>query len=160
MFCNYWENLIKFVRPQDVSTLCCSRVVDMNIFVCPTSLFLILEWQHIRWSRSPNLRKMHDFGTGNKILFRYQNLWTYTVGPWLFLTSSGSLVTNGVCSSGSPVTNGVWWPGGTRECNLCAMSIRTRSKNLLKIISLRINNDITPSAVHCVIIATIWEDCS
>ena len=53
----------------------------------------------------------------------------------------------------------VSWIGGKMKCNLCAVSIRTRSKNLLQIISLRINNG-TTAALHCVIIATIWEDCS
>ena len=34
---------------------------------------------------------------------------------------------------------------GTRECNLCASSVRIRSKNLLHIVSLRMNNDTTPA---------------
>jgi hypothetical protein len=34
---------------------------------------------------------------------------------------------------------------GTRECNLCASSVRIRSKNLLQIVSLRMNNDTTPA---------------
>jgi hypothetical protein len=32
---------------------------------------------------------------------------------------------------------------GTRECNLCASSVRIRSENLLQIVSLRMNNDPT-----------------
>jgi hypothetical protein len=34
---------------------------------------------------------------------------------------------------------------GTRECNICASSVRIRSKNLLHIVSLRMNNDTTPT---------------
>ena len=32
---------------------------------------------------------------------------------------------------------------GTRECKLCASSVRIRSKNLLHIVSLRMDNDTT-----------------
>ena len=34
---------------------------------------------------------------------------------------------------------------GTRECNLCDSLVRIRSKDLIQIVSLRMNNDTTPA---------------
>ena len=45
---------------------------------------------------------------------------------------------------------------GTRECNLCDSSVRIRSKDLIQIVSLGMNNDTTPART----IAIIWEDYS
>ena len=36
---------------------------------------------------------------------------------------------------------------GARECNLCDTSARIRSKDLIQIVSLRMNNDTTPARV-------------
>ena len=39
---------------------------------------------------------------------------------------------------------------GTRECNLCDSPVHIRSKDLLQIVSLRMNNDNTPACAIAV----------
>jgi hypothetical protein len=47
---------------------------------------------------------------------------------------------------------------GDKGIKLMAVSIYTHAQKTLTYHQSPVKNDTTPNAVHCVIIATIWED--
>jgi hypothetical protein len=60
------------ITSQHCVAVCRHEYFGLSTFVSQwylSSLFLILEWRHIHWSRSPNWRKMDDFGWNRMILF-------------------------------------------------------------------------------------------